>query len=436
LNLVRLRRSAERKFPKGGLRSVMILLGGTAGSQIIYMLALPVLTRIYTPSEMGVLNIFQSVLAILVAITALRYDIAIVIPSSDILAMNLVGIAFVFLFVNSALVACILFFFSRLFAADVRMSSVVSLWWVLSLGQFGAGGYSILNNWMLRKSAFKQVAYTKITQVIGQIFTQITLGFAGCQTTGLLLGDVVGRTSGFSRYIRFTLRQYKYLLKKINSKRMRIAALVYSHFPIYSTPAAAINVFGQQCPAILMGVFFGGQVTGWFGLMMRVCAAPVMLVGKSIGDVYTSKCPQLYKTNPSHLKAIFKKTLFRLFAMGILSSSIVGFFGPKLFSMIFGYEWYNAGLYARYAAAYIGTYFCYQPFSNTLTILEKQRLQLLWDVCLTVVFGVGMSIIALKKWPNDIAVIFFSGWYAIMYSIHVLLSYRVISAAVKKLRYV
>ena len=62
------------------LRHVLTLMTGTAVAQGVTFVMMIVLARIYTPRDMGLLATYVSVASILVAVAALRYDMAIMLP--------------------------------------------------------------------------------------------------------------------------------------------------------------------------------------------------------------------------------------------------------------------------------------------------------------------------------------------------------------------
>ena len=58
---------------------------------------------------------------------------------------------------------------------------------------------------------------------------------------------------------------------------------------------------------------------------------------------------------------------------------------PWLFVIIFGSEWQEAGRYCQLLGIGFLVRFMATPLSQTLTILERQELQLAWDVLRVVV---------------------------------------------------
>ena len=65
----------ERLVGQGGfLRAVLVLVGGTAFAHAITALALPILTRLYSPADFSTLAVFSSLLSIVAVAACFRFD--------------------------------------------------------------------------------------------------------------------------------------------------------------------------------------------------------------------------------------------------------------------------------------------------------------------------------------------------------------------------
>ena len=70
-------------------KNVLTLVTGTTIAQSIPIAISPILTRIYTPEDFGVLALFISITTILGTIANGRYELAIVLPKRDNNALEL-----------------------------------------------------------------------------------------------------------------------------------------------------------------------------------------------------------------------------------------------------------------------------------------------------------------------------------------------------------
>ncbi|MBQ2542370.1 MAG: oligosaccharide flippase family protein, partial [Bacteroidales bacterium] len=73
------------------LKNVTLLVSGTAIAQIILMLFQLVLRRLYSPEVFGAFSVYMSIVGILVILSTMRYELAVVLPKEDRKASGLVA---------------------------------------------------------------------------------------------------------------------------------------------------------------------------------------------------------------------------------------------------------------------------------------------------------------------------------------------------------
>ena len=83
-------------------KGVLVLGSGTAVAQLIGIVTMPIITRLYLPSEMGILAVYSSVLAIFGIGATLRYEFAYALPKENDDAINLFGLCLILLCLTTA----------------------------------------------------------------------------------------------------------------------------------------------------------------------------------------------------------------------------------------------------------------------------------------------------------------------------------------------
>ena len=76
-------------------QNVITLITGTTIAQAIPIAISPILTRINSPEDFGILSIFVSITAIFGSIANGRYELAIVLPKKDEDAINIFALGFI-----------------------------------------------------------------------------------------------------------------------------------------------------------------------------------------------------------------------------------------------------------------------------------------------------------------------------------------------------
>ena len=180
----------------GFVRSAAVLVGGTAFAQAIGLAALPVLTRLYSPEDFGILAVYTSILSIVGAIACLRFDIAVPISERDDEAINLLGVALLSAF-GVALVSLVLvILFSEQICHALRLPVDGALPWLVPAGIFCYGSYSCLQSWGVRRKRFGLISQTRLTQSIAGTATQLSFGFINGSSVGLVVGYIISTSAG------------------------------------------------------------------------------------------------------------------------------------------------------------------------------------------------------------------------------------------------
>ena len=90
-------------------KNISILVSASAAAQILTVLSLPILSRLFDDTSFGIFQIYISTLNMLLMIAALRYEMAILAANTKFRYRNLVKIVFRLIFFMSGLsvVCCI-----------------------------------------------------------------------------------------------------------------------------------------------------------------------------------------------------------------------------------------------------------------------------------------------------------------------------------------
>lgn len=83
------------------LSDVGKLASGSFFAQLILILTVPFLTRIYAPAEFGLIALFVSITSVLAGISCLCYEFTIMLPKSEKEAANLFAVSLMFVICES-----------------------------------------------------------------------------------------------------------------------------------------------------------------------------------------------------------------------------------------------------------------------------------------------------------------------------------------------
>ena len=371
----------RRVLPKGEFsRNVTILAASSAFAQGISIVAVPVLTRLYTPADYGIVALFNSVMALLMVVATLRYEWAIPNPATDEEAINIFFVCFLAMFAFAMLtVFAIILLFGTLDNFG-NVSVLKPYLWLIPLYILGGASYQTLNAWAIRKKSFKPIAKTRISQSVSSSITTIGLGFLKGGPLGLLLGGLVGQTAGIGTLSALLWNEDREILKGIRKKKILAAFKRYFNFAALSTGTCVVNTASLQMTTILLSVYFEAGIVGWYYLAQRVIGIPTGLVGQATGQAFWAEAARLIRSDPRELRRIFHKFSKKLAMLSLLIAA-VGIVSPFVFGFVFGSEnWSMAGKYALYLTPMIMAQFIVGTLSH-LVVHELQHWQLIWDIC-------------------------------------------------------
>lgn len=376
-----MKRLFARLVPKSRLgRGVLVLTGGTAAGQAIVLLASPLLTRLYTPADFGVLGVFSGLLGLLALAVCLRYELAVPLAEDDVAVVNLVALAAASALLVSSVVAVLLGAFGGMLVRWLNAAALGPWLWLLPPALLAIGGFNALNHWAIRRQAFERITRTRITQSLGQVAAQLGLGLAGAGAPGLLLGHIIGQSAGIGSHGAAFWRRERALLAQIRPGLMLALARRFGRLAAYGAPGALLNGSSRLLPALLVAALYGIEVAGLFVLTQRVLGSPMRLLGSAVAQVYLSEAPRLARHDRPAMAVLFRRTTRHLLVVGGVMVVVVVVAGPALFGLVFGNVWSEAGMYARLLAAMYLAQLVVSPISQTLTIIERQDLLLLWEI--------------------------------------------------------
>ncbi len=353
-------------------KGMIVLFIGTGLSRVFGILCIPILTRIYTPEDYGVLALYVSFIAILAPVLTLRYVQAIPLPKTDTLAMNLLVLCLLLILADTALLTLILGSFKEIIFPFFSMEKLSPWWGLVILGAFGTALYELLTFWATRKKQYKLISKAQVSQSFISNSIKICLGLLSMSTLGLISGQFLAQTSGISGLMKSCFADYKLVCSKINIKRIIFLAKYYKDFVLFRLPSQILLAVSVQAPVLMMASLYNQDITGQLSLAFMALSLPATLIGQSVSRAYYGEVASIGKSNIKKIKVITTDVQKKLFYVGVPITIIMVFFSQPVFKIVFGPEWGKAGLYAEMMSPYILMQLTSGPLVQVLNILGSQ----------------------------------------------------------------
>lgn len=361
-------------------QNIAVVAGGNVTAKLIGIIAAPVITRLYTPEEYGVFSVFISVVGVVGSLATLRYAVTIPIAKEEKLADNILKLCFSITLALSLLWALGIAFLGNYFTVQFSAEKLQPYLWLMPVVFLSKGIYEALNNWAVRTRKFRLITRTKVSQGVSSAGVKVGLGALGVTPLGLFLGHIAQETAGITSLFSKLVQLKPAFLKSFNWNEIKHAAKRYKKFPLVQSWSQLLLALGAQLPVLMIGGFYGVEVVGVFGLAQNMINMPMDLIGQSVAQVYYAEISKYGKNNPGKIYKLSVSIIKKLFWVGLIPVAVLLAVGPWLFKLVFGPEWFDAGVYARFLSILILTRFISSPISNIFNVYEKQSLQLTLNI--------------------------------------------------------
>lgn len=357
----------------------------TGVSQAIPVLVSPILSRLFSPEEFGVLALFLTVASALSVLATGRLELAVVLPEDDQQATKVMRLGLELALLFSIFLS---FFFilakdASLFFIHVPTGFTPYYAW-LGPTIFLYAAYQMLSYWLLRKNAYWPSAINKISQT--STTTAINLGVGLLKLNiGLIYSEILGRFAGtLIGYYQSIKSEFRWP-KLHHTERISIFQR-YKKFVYFASFPAFLDTLTSNLPVFFLTSWYTAEVTGYYQLSRMVLIIPIALVSAAVGQVLLRKTVEL-KNNQRTLTSWYLKIALVLTVSFLPFFIALSFVGTELFKFVFGAKWAQSGLFATILAGSYYMRFVVAPLSSVFPALEKVKISGGWHVFYSIVLG-------------------------------------------------
>jgi len=403
-------------------KNIFTLMTGTAVAQLITIATIPVLSRLFTPSEFGTFAMFLSLSSVLTAISGGRYELAIMLPKNDKNAFHVFIISMWFVLIVTILSFVILFLFFKPISKLLEIENYRYFIFLIPISVFFQGTYNIFNNWFSRFKDFKTISISKVVKTGTSSFSKVGFAFLNFGSFGLVFGEIVGQVfSGIFLFLK-NIKTQSFKKYRINKACLKKELIDNRNFPFFSMPMAFLNSISIDILIYALSVMFNSTIVGLYSQANRVINYPLSFITTSFTSVFYQK---ITKT----------KTKTKLYVYSYFTSLIVAFvillpvmfWGMELFKFILGNEWAISGEIAQLLIPIVIAGFATRNVSSVFSLLKLQQITLIWQILYL------SSVITIFFYFNngklEEVLLYFSFFCAFMYVFLAYIGYRVLKKA-------
>ena len=269
------------RHPGRVVKGFVGILTGSALAQLLAILAIPLLSRLYTPSDTAHYALLLGIGAVLASFASLRLDLAIPIPRKTEDSRSLfwlAAIAPLFVLPSVGLIASLLHFTGVWSTEDLNWTDY------LAIATFVAvlSVYTAASQLAIRLRSYGLLSRIPIIQMTGTLVAQVALGAVGV-SRGLFIGGLIGRSMGIVRLVRSCGVQVAQVPGRPGAVRL---LKEYWRFPVIFAPASFVEALGWNLAAVMLPSLFGFGPAGLYAMAVRVSGVPVGVMTRSASQVF------------------------------------------------------------------------------------------------------------------------------------------------------
>ena len=303
---------------------------GSAFSQVVAIVGIPIVSHIYSIDQIGRISLSVALVSTLVTATALRFDIAIPVPTDDLEARTLTRLALLTALSSSCLIAS---FVSVLVVIKPTALSLNSPQEALLVGAMllGTSTFSIGSFSLLRRHAYRRLFVLMVANSLIQYGIQIVLGLLGVKRFGLQIGYALSGMVAGALALRGTLRNY--------SQPIRSTFVRYKNYPLHSAPAAVLASLLTQVPTLFSGIQYGTRVAALVALTYTGLGSPLAVLSSSVTNTTLAEWGAGRSRNQADFTQHLRKVALVVFFIAS-AISIMAFGASRIFAAsLLGKEW-------------------------------------------------------------------------------------------------
>jgi O-antigen/teichoic acid export membrane protein len=378
-------------------RKVMSLSALTAVGQGSFVVALPLLSRLYTPTDFGVFTIYLSIVNIGGPLIGLKFESALYAARTSEEARTTLALSILTVILMGAAATGGLYLCAEAWPA--AFNPVVRL--TLAFLPFGlvlAGMWSVSSAWAIRSEAISTLAVARLLQPASMTVMQLAAAFV-LPASGVVL--IVAHLLSHVAYSAFVFSRTLVLgdlSSLVPTKWLDVLrhARAQRAFPLYALPAHMSLLAVSNLPPLLLMLFYGAEIAGECGVAYRLVAAPLAIASLPMGAIFTSV---VSRRPPSVVVVRLARRVFLanlcLVSLPILLLAVAA---PAIAPAVFGDGWARTGEIIAAFALLSAAQSLAAPFTEITSIFRSQALRFFIEIVPATLVITSIFVGGLSEW--------------------------------------
>lgn len=396
-------------FKSGFFKSVITLLQGSAGAQVIMVATYFVLARWYGPDSIGEIRNYTAIVLTVALLVNGGYELAIMLPKKSADALGLVSLSFRILIIFLA-VLWPLGFFLREEIADILNSRAFGFWAILlPLSIFMEGLINLLHQYLVRAKRYRKLSMALLAYAI--VYSVVALaGSWHHLNIHWLFGALF-----FAQTIKFLFYISAFFIEKKRTEAfkgsLKDLSKEFKDYPSYHLGSGLANQASREMVAPLLSSFFGSGASALYGTTLQILNLPMRFLSQAVPQVFYQRVAKAKELGEKHVKRETLNVLYFMLLVSAIPTFILAVFGPDLFAWALGEKWRASGEFVKWLGAFAVVGSVASPLTSLINVNLKLKSFFLFNILL-LVSRLGAIVLGAQFGGAEVSIAFY-GWMAL-----------------------
>lgn len=366
------------------MKNVAKISGGTMAGQVISMITLPILTRMYGAVVIGNWALFQSIATIVNSFSDMGLTNAIMIEETEEASTRLYTVISTIILIISIITGVVVFIFYSIVPDESGIKSWFIALTILVL-VITSQQSQVCYTWLNKKGEYNILMKNPVINQIAIIAIAIPLGLFGLKRYGYYVALIAGQ-------IAMIIHMKRFLPKKMFNSDIddfRIVFRTRKTFWKYQLPTNLITNIKNQLPTLLIKGLFGSEMLGYYSVSVRILNIPINLLATSIGRVYFHTASEMTRRGEEIGEYTYRNIIK---AIKISIIPIIGMmaFGDIALTIFLGKNYEIAGQIFRIVVLQNFFIFLMMASQGVTITLQKQKYAMISCIAQSIGYTIGL----------------------------------------------
>ncbi|RMF07342.1 MAG: lipopolysaccharide biosynthesis protein [Candidatus Neomarinimicrobiota bacterium] len=350
-------------------KKVGLLFSGNLLSQLILVLAYPVIGRLYSPHDLGTYEQVNSLLMILLFLASFRFDTTLLLAGDEREYYHLTRLAYLALALVVVIVSLGLMLFGKRYVAWQQNPHLTPyLFWAVVFLLL-AGLRQIRYNGLVYRNRIRLATAADVVNSGGNSLLRIGFGLWSPGPLSLFLSRFVALSVSLLSMGRIDRKDRK---SGIKWAELKTTFQRFRGYAFFMSLGSTINRMATYLVPLILASFLGPVFLGAYAMANSTLSIPAAVLRKAVNTIYMREASEK-KSRSQNLYPQFRKITLAIFFLGLGPLVVLLLWAPEIYTFVLGPRWTSSGHISRIICSWIFISLVAVPSISLVSVLRLER---------------------------------------------------------------